>query len=104
MKKRSGFTLIELIIVVIIIAILAAVAVPLMQNIRAKTIYSEAIVGMSSIRNAVRQYYAEHQQYPKISSRYNGRLVSVYKVAGASFFSISLSGINVSRRFAGNLC
>lgn len=93
LPKKSGFTLIELIIVVIIIAILAAVAVPMMQSMKVKTICSEAIIGMNTIRNAIRQYYAEYQIYPTITSTYNGRLVSIYQVAGADYFRKVFPGL-----------
>ncbi|ELC7280389.1 pilin [Aeromonas veronii] len=43
MKKQSGFTLIELMIVVAIVAILAAVALPAYQNYTNKARFSEAI-------------------------------------------------------------
>ena len=58
--KKSGFTLIELIIVVIIIGILASISWPLYSSIKKKVIAGEAITAMGCIREAEREYYVEH--------------------------------------------
>lgn len=50
MKKQSGFTLIELMIVVAIVAILAAVALPAYQNYVVKTKFAELAVSMGSLK------------------------------------------------------
>lgn len=61
---KKGFTLIELIVVIIIIGILAAVAAPIMGNVKSKTICAEAVMMMGSIRTSLRMYYVEHGAYP----------------------------------------
>lgn len=53
MKKQSGFTLIELMIVVAIIAILAAVALPAYQNYTKKAAFSEVVIAASAAKSAV---------------------------------------------------
>ncbi|MCX7819319.1 MAG: type II secretion system GspH family protein [Kiritimatiellae bacterium] len=60
-----GFTLTELMIVAVIVAILAAVAVPLMEVNRKRAMITEAEAGLGTIRNAWRAMYAETRNYSR---------------------------------------
>ena len=53
MKKQSGFTLIELMIVVAIVAILAAVALPAYQNYTKKAKMTEVSVATGKYKTAI---------------------------------------------------
>ncbi len=53
MKKQSGFTLIELMIVVAIVAILAAVALPAYQSYTQRAKFSEVIAATGPAKTAV---------------------------------------------------
>ena len=50
MKKQSGFTLIELMIVVAIVAILAAVALPAYQSYTQKARFTEVVSSLAPSR------------------------------------------------------
>jgi len=50
MKRQSGFTLIELMIVVAIVAILAAIALPAYQNYITKTKWAELVAALGSMK------------------------------------------------------
>ena len=65
-NNKTGFTLIELIIVVIIIGVLAAIAAPIMQGTTDKAIKTEAVAALSTIRTAERLYYVEYEQYANV--------------------------------------
>jgi len=59
MKTCHGFTLVELMTVVIIIAVLAAVAVPLLQGRISAARWSEANAAAGTIASGIRDYVAE---------------------------------------------
>ena len=56
-RRASGFTLIELMIVVAIIGILAAIAIPTYSNYVARAQFSEALSLASSVKTAVADSY-----------------------------------------------
>ena len=59
----TGFTLIEIMVVVVIIGILAALAIPNYVNTREKALDKEAVAGVKLIRAADRQYYVQNETY-----------------------------------------
>lgn len=61
----DGFTLAELMVVAVIVAVLAAVAVPLMEVNRKRAMLTEAEAALGTIRNAWRAMYAETRDYSR---------------------------------------
>jgi len=62
-KRKAGFTLLELLMVVIIIAILASLALPQYLRTVAKARRSEALNVLATIRSAEMRYQAQSGQF-----------------------------------------
>ena len=67
-RLNSGFTLIELMIVVAIIGILAAIAIPQYQNYVARAQVAEALVLIAPAKLGVAEYYSTNGEMPPPSS------------------------------------
>ncbi len=63
-RLNSGFTLIELMIVVAIIGILAAVGIPQYQNYTARAQATEGLVLAGGLKTALAEYYSVHGSFP----------------------------------------
>jgi type IV pilus assembly protein PilE len=63
MDKQSGFTLIEMMIVVAILGILAAIAVPQYQDFVTRGQLVEAHAGLRAYRVQMEQYYQDNRNY-----------------------------------------
>jgi prepilin-type N-terminal cleavage/methylation domain-containing protein len=63
-SARKGFTLIELLVVISIIAILAAMLLPVLGNVKNKARVKEAQMEMGKIVNAIVQYESSYNRFP----------------------------------------
>ena len=63
-KNTSGFTIVELLIVIVVIAILAAVSIVAYNGVQARTQQSVASSGASDAARKIALYHAENSQYP----------------------------------------
>lgn len=65
MRLKSGFTMVEVLIVIGIIAILTAIALPSISNIRAKNRDTERVADIAALQLALSLYYNQHTSgYP----------------------------------------
>ena len=78
LRGASGFTLIEILLVVAILSILVVLAIPSYYGSRRSTIESSAVAGLREIANAEEMYYNVNNFYPGGKSEdHFGRLRSI---------------------------
>lgn len=63
---KSGFTTIELLIVVAIIGILAAIIIPQMSSYKTRAYNAAALSDIRSFKHLIEAYYADNKTYPAI--------------------------------------
>ncbi len=63
-KKRDGFTLVELIVVLMILVGLAAVLIPAVTDMVARTNASTSTANISEVANSLQRYETQYLEYP----------------------------------------
>jgi prepilin-type N-terminal cleavage/methylation domain-containing protein len=71
-KTSSGFTLVELLIVVIILALLAAIVVPQFASSTEDAKESALDTTLANVRTALDLYYQQHGEYPSANAAAGG--------------------------------
>jgi len=88
-SERSGFTLIELMVVIAIIAFLSMIAVPNMLSYLSKAKRAEAYAQLASLALAEKAYFAEHGSY---STNIGGAQGLRWKPQGSYNYSYGFPG------------
>lgn len=100
MQKRSGFSLIELMIVVAIIAFLAMIAVPNYNRYLAKAKRAEAYMQLSSLYAAQKAHQAEQGRY---SNQLTGQGGIGWEPEGNFYYTYGFPGQEGVNYFTGKL-
>ncbi len=67
-KKQSGFTIVELLIVIVVIGILAALVITTFTGIQQKARNTERTTDIKAIHGQVEAYYAQNGKYPTLAN------------------------------------
>ncbi len=91
-KRRGGFTLIELMIVVAIIGILAAIAIPNFVRFQLRSKSSEGKTNLAGIRTAQESYFAEYGNY--VPAAISPAMLTVPPSSKQAFVDTGAAGAN----------
>lgn len=98
MMKHSGFSLMELMVVVAIMAFLAMIAVPNFNRFLAKAKRAEAYMNLNSIYAAEKAYFAEHNTYSDLLVGEGG---IGWRPEGKIYYSYGFTGAQGRNNFVG---
>lgn len=82
-RKQSGFTIVELLIVIVVIGILAALVVTTFSGIQRKARNTERETDIKAIHGQLEAYFAQNNSYPAMA-----------ELNDASFRSSNLKGLD----------
>ncbi len=88
--NRSGFTLIEMMIVLCIIGILAAVAIPAYEKYIQKTRRSEGQTALMELYLAENEYYQDNYVYTTLAALYPGDATGESSYDNMDYYDITL--------------
>lgn len=67
-KKQTGFTIVELLIVIVVIAILAAITIVAYNGIQTRSNNTKTISAVQGYVKLLQQYYVDNSDYPNTKS------------------------------------
>jgi prepilin-type N-terminal cleavage/methylation domain-containing protein len=71
-RKQSGFTIVELLIVIVVIGILAALVVTTFAGIQKKARNTERETDIKAVHGQVEAYFAQNNSYPALAQLQDG--------------------------------
>ncbi len=91
-QKQSGFTIVELLIVIVVIGILAAITVVSYTGITQRANTAKAQTNAVAVKNVADAYYAEENVYPTALGHFTSGVATL--PAGITFIASGLDATN----------
>jgi general secretion pathway protein G len=91
-KKNSGFTLVEILIVVVILGILAAIVIPQFSQASLEARESSLISNLQTIRSQIELYKIQHLEVLPTVANFDTVMTTVTDINGAAWVDLPTSG------------
>jgi type IV pilus assembly protein PilA len=77
MRKDSGFTIVELLIVIVVIAILATISIVAYSGIQSRAKTTKAQANASQVQKIAEAFYADNSRYPGTRAEFTNAVTSL---------------------------
>lgn len=108
-KRREGFTLVEMVVVVTILGVLSGLGFTKFEGVQAKAKQNADYITASNLATAANLYLNDHfesdgklDKSKLVSSKYINSIPKPQSISGVSEFTINISDGSVSSVMAGN--
>jgi general secretion pathway protein G len=91
-NKKSGFTLVEILIVVVILGILAAIVIPQFSQASLEARESSLVSNLQTIRAQIEFYKIQHLEVLPTVANYADLMTTVTDINGAAWVDLATSG------------
>jgi len=81
--KRSGFTLVEILIVVVILGILAAIVIPQFTEASTEAKLSSLCTDLQTLRSQIELYKIQHNDFPPEFANFTAQMTGQTDITGA---------------------
>jgi general secretion pathway protein G len=81
--KKSGFTLVEILIVVVILGILAAIVIPQFTEASTEAKFSSLCTDLQTLRSQIELYKVQHNDTPPSFANFTAQMTAQTDITGA---------------------
>ncbi len=83
MKAKSGFTLVEILIVVVILGILAAIVIPQFSEASTEAKLASLCTDLQTLRSQIELYKVQHNDVPPTFANFTAQMTAQTDITGA---------------------
>ncbi|MFQ6036674.1 MAG: type II secretion system protein, partial [Sedimentisphaerales bacterium] len=83
MKAKSGFTLVEILIVVVILGILAAIVIPQFTEASTEAKLNSLMSDLQTFRSQIELYKVQHNDNPPTAANFVAQMTETSDISGA---------------------